>query len=297
MSKEVEALRTKLDIERRTVAARRKTRENARTASFRLLRQLSARGQVQGAQKAFENLAAAELGLSAAEAYNDHVQNLWNNAAQLLSKSPISSDLQTSIDYCYALAAINPQKDMEAVLRTFAKYHKCQISCAADRAASFYVSERTVPTAAEAVPIIVRCFEHQQWSPDWITSVFASNPAYRDAWQQAMAPPPPHPPFGGPRKPGGQSPIEVEPQFAPPRQSGGQSPFDVQPQYGGPPQFNGTPSIGPLTGAAPPGGPPHVEDAPYYPPPPGDITDLPDYPSLDPALWDSVQPGAGSPPQ
>ena len=112
MSKEVEALRTKLDIERRTVTARRKARENTRSASFRLLRQLSARQQIPGAQKAFENLAAAELGLSAAATYTDHVQNLWNNSAQLLSKSRIPSDLQASIDYCYALVAVNPQKEM-----------------------------------------------------------------------------------------------------------------------------------------------------------------------------------------
>jgi hypothetical protein len=281
--KVLEELRTQLDIERRTVAARIKAKGELRAAALRLLRQPSIRSKVQAAQKAFENLTVAELGIAAGKTYQQHVQNLWDNAARLLSRQPIPPDLQASIDYCYTMLSANTQKGMDAALKLFAKFHKNLTSSSATRDMAFYLGNLT-PSAAETIPVIFAAYKHQGWEPEWITAVFAASPPHRDAWAYAIAvqPTPPQPPSFPPQLtyPPPSSPLQATyPPTSSPLQATYLPPTAQLPVY---------PSLpSPGQSFVAPALPPRGTQIQYSKPGlfvhvPGDITDLPDYPSIDP---------------
>ena len=299
----------KLQIEFRLIRSQVQKKETARTSSIQQIQGHHSRSEIASVNP-FVTLATVDMFVSGGQMYMQHVNTLMQDCESLCNKKmALSADMQASLDYCWAVAVRNKQKDMEATLGLIAKAHPKTANIDVPRPVLIYLG-LAQPTADEVAEYAWKSMDSLGVTKEYLDAVFRDNPTYSQAWQRVVFEHAPPPVPDVPAYPGAQQGVPVyPPQNAPmpgyppqnatlgyPEPPGYPSdvpatqppvftPSDVPPTQ--PPVF--TPSDVPPPGFTPTGQPP-VFTPGGAPPPALDPNVGGGYPDIPSSLFESVAP-------
>jgi hypothetical protein len=172
-------LRTQIRKELSTNEGIQTTRQGGKTSSERRLWQIAHQTTTPANIKsAFDSFCAFHLGVEGAKLYKQHLQNLSNNISALLDSRPISSDLQISINFAYAVLRCNPQKQMTQTLALFSRTQKETAVLQLPRCIAFYLNSTTPVTSVDVANVLLEVADANGWTLQWLQERFAQIPEY-----------------------------------------------------------------------------------------------------------------------
>ena len=182
----------KLQIEFRLIRSQVQKKETARTSAIQQIQGHHSRSEIASVNP-FVTLATVDLFVNGGQMYMQHVNTLMLDCESLCNKKiALSPDMQASLDYCWAVAVRNKQKDMEGVLGLIAKVHPKTANIDVPRAVLIYLG-LTQPTADEVAQYAWKSMGSLGVTKEYLDAVFRDNPTYSQAWQRVVfehAPPP-----------------------------------------------------------------------------------------------------------
>jgi hypothetical protein len=214
----------KLKIELGVIAARRKRKDDVRKPAEIRIRQCERSGAFQDLRRQFEVLAACDLGISAAVAYQQQVTTLYNNQVALANSGKLSADVQFAFDYVSAVAAANSNPDMKKFLASLP--HRVVERVTLSREMDFYLGAPAV-TVADVAQVLWKYVEGGSFAAEWVVEVLSPHPdllqAFQALYPHGYSPSPP-------RGRGSLSPSVPQAPLAVPQAPLGvqQAPFGVQ---------------------------------------------------------------------
>lgn len=187
-------LHAKLQIEHRIPLALIPKKQSGMNLARQSISTCVTRADLAGCLRAFETFAKAELYIIGANQYAEKVSTLMSACEQLVKKKEVlGSEVQEALDFCYAAARINKQKDLMSILNSFKKYHTQMNVMDLPLAVKVYF-DAVVPARTEIANIIYHNIEKLGISKEFVGCVFQTDPTYAVAWNEILArnaPPPP----------------------------------------------------------------------------------------------------------
>ena len=173
-----------LQIEERLIRSQIGQKERTRISTIQLLTGKFGRGEIADVST-FATLTAVDLAVAGGQEYSTHVGTLLQSCDALCNKKiPLSPDVQASLDFCWAVAQRNKQKEMENTLKKIEKVHKRAANIDPPRSILFYLG-LAQPTPEEICEYAWRSFDGLGLSQEYLDLVF-KDPAYASVWKTVV---------------------------------------------------------------------------------------------------------------